>query len=84
VHGGVVSFAEPFAGLGLLVIVDHGQGAVSLYGHLASRAVTRGDRVAAGQALGTTGTSPLGNPELYFELRIDGRPVDPVQWLEKR
>jgi len=84
VHGGVVSFAEAFAGFGMLVIVDHGGNAVSLYGHLGSLAVTRGAAVAAGAPLGTVGTSPLGTPELYFELRIDGRPVDPLQWLEKR
>jgi septal ring factor EnvC (AmiA/AmiB activator) len=78
-----VAFAEAFSGFGRLVIVDHGQGAFSLYGHLANVEVGRGARVEAGRVLGTTGRAPSGTPALYFELRIDGRAVDPVEWLKR-
>ena len=84
VHGGVVTHAGAFSGYGHLVIVDHGGGAVSLYGHLASPAVIKGDRVAAGSRVGLSGRNPGGNPALYFELRVDGKPVDPLQWLRRQ
>jgi septal ring factor EnvC (AmiA/AmiB activator) len=83
VHEGAVAYADQFTGYGNLVIVEHGEGAFSLYGHLASVRVARGDRVEPGTTVGTTGRNPGGNPALYFELRIDGRPVDPLQWLQK-
>jgi len=84
VHEGRVAFADVFSGFGRLVIVDHGQGAFSLYGHLATLEVARGARVEAGSVVGTTGRAPGGTPALYFELRVDGRPVDPLQWLKRR
>jgi murein hydrolase activator len=55
-----------------------------LYGNLGEVAVARGARVDQGQELGTVGISPAGSAGLYFELRVDGRPVDPLQWLRKR
>lgn len=82
VHEGVVTHAGPFGGLGQLVIMDHG-GAASLYGHLGSIGVNTGDRVRAGTNVGTSGRNPSGNPSLYFELRVDGAPVDPLQWLRR-
>jgi septal ring factor EnvC (AmiA/AmiB activator) len=84
VHGGTVAFADTFAGYGNLVILDHGAQAFSLYGQLLDLAVARGARVEQGQAVGSVGASLTGTPGLYFELRIDGRPVDPLQWLKKR
>ncbi len=84
VHDGRVTFADVFAGLGQLVIVDHGGLAFSLYGYLGSIGVARGRVVAAGEAIGSAGRGPSGAPAVYFELRIDGRPVDPVQWLKAR
>ena len=84
VHEGVVAYADPFTGYGNLVIVDHGDGAYSLYGYLASVEVSRGDRIAVQAALGRSGRNPGGNPALYFELRVDGAPVDPLQWLKKQ
>jgi septal ring factor EnvC (AmiA/AmiB activator) len=81
VHEGVVTHAGPFTAYGYLVIVDHGGGTVSLYGHLATTSVNKGDRVAAGTIVGTSGRNTAGNPSVYFELRIDGDPVDPLQWL---
>jgi murein hydrolase activator len=84
VHGGTVTHAGPFTAFGQLVIIDHGAGAVSLYGHLASTRVNKGDRVLPGGTVGLSGRNPAGNPALYFELRIDGKPVDPLQWLRRQ
>ena len=84
VHEGTVAFAAPFTGFGTLVIVDHGGGAYSLYGHLSQALVTKGASVARGSLIGAVGHTPAGAPALYFELRIDGRPVDPVQWLRRK
>jgi murein hydrolase activator len=82
VHEGRVVFADVFAGFGQLIIVDHGALGFSLYGYLGSMGVEKGGAVRHGQAVGTVGHSPAGTPALYFELRIDGHPVDPVQWLK--
>jgi septal ring factor EnvC (AmiA/AmiB activator) len=84
IHGGTVDFADPFAGFGTLVIVDHGGNSYSLYGYLGSAGVVRGARVEAGSELGRVGTAPGGQPGLYFELRVDGRAVDPIQWLVRQ
>lgn len=84
VHEGTVAYAAPFAGFGTLVIVDHGGSAFTLYGHLLDAAVSAGTNVSRGTALGRVGLSPSGGAALYFELRIDGRPVDPLQWLASR
>jgi len=84
VHDGRVTFADVFTGLGQLVIVDHGGLAFSLYGYLGSVGVAKGHVVAAGEIIGAAGPAPSGTPAVYFEMRIDGRPVDPVQWLKAR
>lgn len=83
IHGGTVAYADLFSGYANLVIVEHGNGAYSLYGHLAGTTVKKGDRVEAGTTVGTAGRNPAGNPSMYFELRVDGRPVDPLQWLKR-
>lgn len=83
VHEGRVAYAAPFAGLGMLVIVDHGGQDFSLYGHLGPVTVSKGDRVEEGSLIGRSGLGSRGVPELYFELRVDGSPVDPVEWLSR-
>jgi septal ring factor EnvC (AmiA/AmiB activator) len=83
VHEGTVAFSDQFTGYGNLVIIDHGDGAYSLYGYLASLEAARGAHVDAQTRVGSSGRNPSGNPALYFELRIDGKPVDPVQWLKR-
>ena len=83
VHEGTVAYADQFTGYGDLVIVDHGDGVYSLYGYLSSIEVARGERVEARTPIGATGRNPSGNPSLYFELRVDGKPVDPLQWLKR-
>lgn len=84
VHGGTVGYADAFTGFGRLVILDHGSDQFSLYGYLSSTNVARGDRIDHGAELGRVGSAPAGPPALYFEIRIDGRSVDPVQWLRPR
>jgi septal ring factor EnvC (AmiA/AmiB activator) len=83
VHEGTVAFADPFSGYGILVIVDHGDQIYTLYGHLGSAAVHKGDRVDAATTVGLAGRNPSGNPSLYFEVRVDGKAVDPLQWLKR-
>jgi len=84
IHPGTVSYADAFTGFGNMVIVDHGANAYSVYGYLASIAVARGAPVDSGTELGRAGAAPAGPPALYFEVRVDGRSVDPVQWLRPR
>jgi len=84
IHGGTVGYAGPFTGFGTLVIVDHGNNGYSLYGYLASTALQQGNAVEAGAEVGMVGLAPAGPPTLYFEMRIDGRSVNPVQWLKPR
>ncbi len=83
VHEGTVAYADQFTGYGNLVIVDHGDSAYSLYGYLSSLEVARGAHINAQAQVGASGRDPSGNPAVYFELRIDGKPVDPLQWLKK-
>ncbi|WP_291987707.1 peptidoglycan DD-metalloendopeptidase family protein, partial [Luteitalea sp.] len=82
-HPGTVVFAGPFTGFGQLVIVDHGQQAYSLYGYLSVVRVQRGTSVNAGALVGDVGDAPDGSAGLYLEVRVDGRPVDPLQWLTR-
>ena len=83
VHGGTVAYAAPFTGYGVMVILDHGQEAFTVYGHLSATALRPGLAVTRGQLVGSTGVTPAGQPATYFEVRIDGRPVNPVQWLRR-
>ena len=63
-----------------LFVIGAGSGGV----RAARMAAQRGARVARSAAVGTVGVSSTGATGLYFELRVDGRPVDPVQWLRKK
>jgi septal ring factor EnvC (AmiA/AmiB activator) len=83
VHEGTVAFAGTFSGFGNLVILDHGSQTFSLYGDLLAMAVSKGARVDRGQPVGSVGPTSSGAAGLYFELRIDGQPVDPLQWLRR-
>lgn len=81
VHGGRVVFADWLRGAGLLVILDHGNGYLSLYGHNQNLLKNAGDVVKAGDPIATVGSS--GGQEtsaLYFAIRQNGRPSDPAQW----
>lgn len=83
-HGRVV-FADWLDGLGLLVIVDHGGGFLTLYGYNETTLKTAGDWVAPGDVIATVGSSG-GQPEpaLYFEIRHDARPVNPREWFTRQ
>ena len=83
IHAGTVVFADRFLGYGLLVVVDHGNRHLSLYGRLGETRVKVGDKLADGDTVGTVGAGVDG-PGLYFEIRSQGRPEDPMDWLEKR
>jgi septal ring factor EnvC (AmiA/AmiB activator) len=82
VHEGTVVFADRLLGYGLLVVVDHGGRHLSLYGRLAETAVRVGQEIAAGQVLGTIGAG-VDESGLYFEMRFQGKPEDPLDWLRK-
>jgi septal ring factor EnvC (AmiA/AmiB activator) len=84
VHEGSVAYADAFTGYGRLVIVDHGNQTFSLYGNLSGISVEQGRHVERGTAVGDVGSTASEAPSFYFELRVDGRPVDPLQWLAKR
>ncbi len=84
VLGGRVRYADVFPGLGTLVILDHGANNYSLYGYLGAARPGTDDAIQAGAEIGYVGSAPAGPPALYFELRIDGTSVDPLQWLEPR
>jgi septal ring factor EnvC (AmiA/AmiB activator) len=85
VHDGQVVYADWYKGYGRLVIIDHGEGLYSLYGHLSQLAVGRDDRVRRGQLVGLAGdTGSLKGPRLYFEIRRNGEAEDPLLWLAKR
>ncbi len=83
-HGRVV-FADWLAGMGLLVIVDHGESYLTLYGYNETILKNTGDWVAPGDVIATVGDSG-GQPQsgLYFELRRGTRPVNPQQWVTRR
>jgi murein hydrolase activator len=72
---GHVAYADQFMGYGNLVIVDHGGGFYTLYSNLSEMSVSVGATIAAGTTVGTA------NEYLHFEVRKDGKPVDPMAWL---
>ena len=84
VHQGRVVFADYLRGQGLLLIIDHGAGFMSLYAHNQSLFKTLGDWVGAGEQVASVGLSGgQSNSALYFELRYKGEPTDPRPWLRK-
>jgi septal ring factor EnvC (AmiA/AmiB activator) len=85
VYGGHVIYTGWFKGYGNLVILDHDNEYYTLYAHMADIGVNEGDDVRQGQRLGTVGdTGSLEGPRLYFEVRFQGKPQDPEQWLRQR
>ena len=84
VSHGRVAFADWLRGYGLLIIIDHGDGYMSLYGHNQSLYKETGDWVETGEVIATVGDSGgQDNSGLYFEIRKDGRPTDPVRWCRR-
>ncbi|MCA0394166.1 MAG: peptidoglycan DD-metalloendopeptidase family protein [Proteobacteria bacterium] len=85
VADGTVVFAEWMTGYGMILIVDHGNGTMSLYAHCETLLKDAGAAVKRGDAVATVGNSGgQGQPALYFELRRNGQPVNPAGLLQRR
>ena len=81
---GIVSFAENLGVFGNVVGVDHGLGLSSVYAHLGTKDVRQGDTVEIGDAIGTTGDTGLTCTRgVFFQVRVQGVPVEPTEWLSK-
>ena len=84
VHHGRVIYADWLQGMGLLVIIEHGDGYLSLYGHNQDIIADVGEWVAPDAVIAHVGDSGgRATPGLYFEIRKDGKPVDPGAWVRK-
>ena len=92
IHPGRVVFSDWLRGTVLLVIIDHGQGYMSLYGSNQALSKQTGDWVDAGDIVSTSGIANelAGNrensqtrPGIYFEIRLHGKPQDPAQWFSE-
>jgi murein hydrolase activator len=82
---GRVVYADWLPGMGLMIVLDHGGGYLSLYGHNEEVFRSVGDAVAAGDVIGAVGDSGGHNqPALYFEVRRGREPVNPENWLQRR
>ncbi len=82
IHYGRVVFANWLRGFGLITIIDHGDGYMTLYGHSSSLFTSPGDWVAAGETIAVAGqTGGTDTPALYFEVRHNGKPDNPQRWL---
>ena len=85
VYAGRVVYTGWFKGYGNLIILDHGNEYYTLYAHVAEIGVKEEEEVRQGQRIGTVGdTGSLTGPRLYFEVRYQGKPQDPEQWLRQR
>ena len=82
VANGRVAYADWLRGFGMLVVVDHGDGWITLYGNNESLLVRVGDWVTPGQVIANAGTAAAGFDGAYFALRHDGEPMDPSAWLQ--
>jgi septal ring factor EnvC (AmiA/AmiB activator) len=82
---GRVAYADWLPGMGLMVVLDHGGGYLSLYGHNEEIFRKVGEAVSAGDVIGAVGdTGGRNEPALYFEVRRGRQPVNPETWLQKR
>jgi murein DD-endopeptidase MepM/ murein hydrolase activator NlpD len=79
---GVITFADFLGGYGRAVMVDHGHGITTRYGHLASFAVAAGQYIHRGDTIGFVGLSGRSTgPHLHYEVRINDAPVNPHKYL---
>ena len=84
-YGGQVVYADWLPGMGLMLVLDHGGGYMSLYGHNQELFRKVGDAVATGDVIGAVGdTGGHDQPALYFEVRRGREPVNPEIWLQRR
>jgi murein DD-endopeptidase MepM/ murein hydrolase activator NlpD len=83
-NDGKVVYADYFGIYGNCVLIDHGMGISSLYGHLSSIDVKAGDTVARDQVIGKSGMTGLaGGDHLHFSIQVQGHPVNPVEWWDQ-
>ncbi len=84
IYNGIVIFADWFRNLGQLIIIDHGNGYMSLYGYNSNLLKKTGDQVLSGETIAYAGdTGGQSSPSLYFEIRHNGKPLNPVQWCKR-
>lgn len=82
VYDGRVLFSDWFRGYGEMVVIDHGEGYLSVYGHVSERLVVAGQDVVQSELIARSGEGgAFETPGLYFEIRHDGKPEDPGPWL---
>lgn len=85
IHHGRIAFADWLRGFGLLIIIDHGDGYMSLYGHNQSLFKEAGEWVEPGEVVALVGNSGgLRKPSLYFGIRYNGKAVNPRRWCKKQ
>ncbi|MGA1845173.1 MAG: murein hydrolase activator EnvC family protein [bacterium] len=85
VGAGKIAYAGWFLGYGKLIIIDHGNGYTTIYAHTLEIAVQEGQRIKGGERIGSVGdTHSIRGAELYFEIRHNGQPCDPLVWLSRR
>jgi septal ring factor EnvC (AmiA/AmiB activator) len=83
IHHAKVLYSDWLRGFGLVTVLDHGEGFMSLYGHNQALLKQAGESVQAGEAIALLGQSGgQSRPNLYFEIRHKGRPINPVSWLK--
>ncbi len=80
---GRVAFSDWLRGYGLLMIIDHGDGFMSLYGNNESLLHEVGDWIEPGASISTVGSSPQNGVGLYFEIRKNGKVLDPAVWIKR-
>jgi murein hydrolase activator len=84
VEKGRIVFADRFSGYGKMVIIDHGERYFSIYAHLSEIVKNKGEMVTRGETLGRVGDSDsFAGAGLYFEMRKDGKSIDPLPWFRK-
>ena len=81
IAGGTVTYADELEGFGKVIVIDHGDGYISIYSGLSEIEVAKGYAVAAGSRLGISGTLPSGMEGLYLEVRYNGQAMNPLSWI---
>ena len=81
IAGGTVTYADELEGFSKVIVIDHGDGYISIYSGLSEIGSRQGYAVAAGNRLGISGTLPSGMEGLYLEVRYNGQAMNPLSWI---
>lgn len=81
IAAGTVTYADELEGFGKVIVIDHGDGYISIYSGLSEIEVAKGYAVATGSRLGVSGTLPSGMEGLYLEVRYNGQTMNPLSWI---